>query len=76
VAELETTCAFHRAAVELRHAIVHVLARWTLEHLATSPHPSKRLPGGMHCMLVGVPVKPEGRQPRGKSSSVKGDGHP
>ncbi|HEX7286902.1 MAG TPA: Rrf2 family transcriptional regulator [Candidatus Angelobacter sp.] len=73
--DLRTTCAFHRAAVELRHAIVSVLTRWTLEHLAASPRPAGPLPGGMLCMLAGVPVKPEGRQLRRQGTSVKGDEH-
>ena len=58
VSDLEATCAFHRAAVELRHSIVAVLGRWTLEQLVASPHPSERLPNGMNCMLAGVAVTP------------------
>lgn len=59
------TCAFHRAAVELRHSIVGVLARWTLEHLAAAPHPARRLPGGMHCMIAGsIVTVGEDKQPR------------
>jgi Rrf2 family protein len=54
--DLGTTCAFHRASVELHSAIVTVLGRWTLEHLLASPQPSNRLPNGMHCMLAGVIV--------------------
>lgn len=60
VDDLGNTCAFHRAAVELRHSIVNVLTRWTLEHLAASPHPTGQVPGGMLCMLAGVPGTPGG----------------
>lgn len=51
---LGTTCAFHRASVELRGAIVKVLSRWTLEHLAASPRPTKE----MRCVMVGARVTP------------------
>ena len=56
VDDLGTTCAFHRAAVELRHSMVAVLSRWTLEDLAAAPHPSGRLPKGMHCVMAVAPV--------------------
>lgn len=55
---LDRTCAFHRASVELRGAIVNVLSRWTLEQLAASPRPTGRLPGQMRCAMVGVRVIP------------------
>jgi Rrf2 family protein len=54
--DLRTTCAFHRAASELQHSIVNVLSRWSLAQLAASPRPTKRLPGEMHCMMMGFPV--------------------
>jgi Rrf2 family protein len=56
VDDLQMTCAFHRATVELRHSIVKVLSRWSLEQLAASPRPNKRLPGEIHCLMVGFPV--------------------
>ena len=58
IADLGATCAFHQAAAELRDAMVDVLSRWTLEHLAASPRPIKRLPGKMRCVIVGVPGTP------------------
>ncbi len=66
--DLRTTCAFHRATVELQHSVVNVLSRWTLEQLAASPRPTRRLPGEMHCMMVGFPVAIAGivRRPRPK----------
>ena len=63
IADLRTACAFHRAAVELQHSVVSVLSRWNLEQLAGSPRPSKRLPGEMHCMMVGFPVANAGAGP-------------
>jgi Rrf2 family protein len=54
--DLTTTCAFHRAAVELRHSIITVLSRWDLEQLAKSPGPTKRLPGGKQCMMTAFPL--------------------
>jgi Rrf2 family protein len=72
VDNLGTTCAFHRAAVELRHSIVTVLTRWTLEHLAASPHPTGQLPGGMLCMLAGVPdASGSGRKPQAPNTRKK-----
>ena len=56
VEDLQATCAFHKATVELQHGIIKVLSRWNLEQLAASPRPSKRLSGEMHCMMVGFPV--------------------
>lgn len=53
---LRTTCAFHRAAVELRQAMLTVLSRWSLEQLAQSPGPTKRLPGGKQCLLTAFPL--------------------
>jgi hypothetical protein len=56
----------------LHHAIVNVLSRWSLEHLASSPRPSNRLPEGMHCMLVGAPVVPgAGRKSRSSTANAK-----
>jgi Rrf2 family protein len=63
VDDLQTTCAFHRATVELRHSIVKVLSRWSLEQLAASPRPAKRLPGETHCMMVGFPGSSTGAVP-------------
>lgn len=65
--DLRMTCAFHRAAVELHHSVVNVLSRWTLEQLAASPRPSKRLSGEMHCMMVGFPVAIVGADPEPRS---------
>jgi Rrf2 family protein len=56
VADLHTTCAFHRATAELQQSIVNVLSRWSLEQLAASPRPAKRLPSGMHCIMAAFPV--------------------
>ncbi|MGZ4896262.1 MAG: RrF2 family transcriptional regulator [Candidatus Angelobacter sp.] len=56
IEDLQTTCAYHKAAVELQHGIVKVLSCWHLEQLAASPRPIKRLPGETHCMMVGFPV--------------------
>lgn len=61
--DLRTACAFHKAAVELQHSVVNVLSRWTLEQLAASPRATKRLPGEMHCMMVGFPVAIAGAGP-------------
>jgi Rrf2 family protein len=61
--DLQTTCAFHRATVELRHSIVTVLSRWSLEQLAALPRPAKRLPGEVHCMMVGFPISSTGAGP-------------
>lgn len=57
VKELEITCAFHHAAVELQQAIVNVLARWSLRQLAETPGPKSSLPGGRHCIMAGVLTK-------------------
>ena len=51
--DVQSTCAFHRAAVELRQSIVDVLERWTLEGLAAVPGPQRSLPRGVHCMMTG-----------------------
>jgi Rrf2 family protein len=53
IEDLETTCAFHHAAVELRRSITSVLGRWTLKDLAAAPRPTRRLPGGVHCVMAG-----------------------
>jgi Rrf2 family protein len=53
--DLRTTCAFHRAAVDLRQAIVAVLSRWNLEQLAKSPGRTQRLPGEKHCVMTTLP---------------------
>jgi DNA-binding IscR family transcriptional regulator len=54
--DLGTTCAFHRAAVELRNTIISALSHWNLEQLAKSPGPTKRLPGGKQCMMTAFPL--------------------
>ena len=56
VDDSRTTCAFHKAAVELREAILGVLSRWNLEQLASSPGPSECLPGGKQCIITGFPI--------------------
>jgi len=66
--DLETTCAFHRAAVELRQAIMTVLSRWNLEQLAKSPSPTKRLPGGKQCMMTAFPLSSAGTTLGSKSA--------
>jgi Rrf2 family protein len=50
------TCAFHRAAVELREAITDVLSHWNLEHLVKAPGLARHLPGGKQCMMPVFPV--------------------
>lgn len=55
VDDSRTTCAFHKAAVELREAIIGVLSRWNLEQLAGAPGPSECLPGGKQCIMTGFP---------------------
>lgn len=72
VADLGATCAFHRAAVELRHAIVTVLGRWTLEHLVTSPHPAKRLRKATNCMLAAVSAMPSKTKAARSKHAAKG----
>jgi Rrf2 family protein len=54
--DLRTTCAFHRAAVELEQAMVGVLSRWTLAQIEKSPAPAGRLPGLRHCLMTSFPV--------------------
>jgi DNA-binding IscR family transcriptional regulator len=54
--DVRATCAFHRAAVELREAITDVLSHWNLEHLVNAPGPSNRLPGGKQCMMPVFPL--------------------
>jgi hypothetical protein len=72
VDDLETTCAFHHAAVELRHSIVSVLARWTLKDLAAAPRPSGRLPEGMHCVTASPLVRPGTDKPPGLPKPMRG----
>jgi Rrf2 family protein len=52
--EPELTCAFHRAALELREAIVQVLSRWNLAHLIAQPIPLAALPYESECKLLGI----------------------
>jgi len=56
VNDLATACAFHRAAVELRQAIIAVLSRWTLEELAKSPGMTRCTPGGKRCLMAEFPL--------------------
>ena len=50
--DLNAVCAFHRAAAELKGAVVKVLSGWNLEQLAAGSRPAKRLPRGMHCLMT------------------------
>ena len=59
--DLQITCAFHHAAVELREAIVSVLSRWRLAEIVKSPGPTKCLPEGKHCVIAGSPPSLSGR---------------
>lgn len=52
IEDIGIACSFHHAAVELREAIIDVLSRWSVEQLAQSPLPTKRLPGGKQCMMA------------------------
>ena len=54
--DIETTCAFHRAAVELQEGIKGVLSHWNLELLAKEPGRSKCVPGGKQCLMASFPV--------------------
>jgi Rrf2 family protein len=65
--DLRTACAFHRAAVELRQAIVTVLSRWNLEQLAKSPGPAKSLPGGKQCLMTAFPLSIAAPMLRGRA---------
>jgi len=51
-----TTCAFHKAAVELHEAIIDVLSQWNVEQLAKAPGPTKCLPAGPQCMIARFPL--------------------
>ena len=49
----ETTCAFHRAALELHEAIVGVLSHWSLAQLQERPLPARRgRTGHVSCVLT------------------------
>jgi len=49
----ESTCAFHRAAIELHEAIVGVLSRWSLARLSEQPAPARRGRGEhVSCVLT------------------------
>ena len=50
--ELEEVCNFHRAAVELHHAITGALDRWTLAMLLERPHPTDSLSKRVNCVLM------------------------
>jgi DNA-binding IscR family transcriptional regulator len=68
------TCAFHRAAVELRETIKSVLSHWNLEHLAKTPGRTECLPDGKQCMMAAFPLSPGAAgeaKPARKRSAVK-----
>ena len=72
--DIETTCAFHRAAAELRETIKGVLSRWNLEHMAKAPGRTKCLPDGKQCLMAAVPLSlgPAGElKPARKRNAVK-----
>ncbi|GAB6187752.1 RrF2 family transcriptional regulator [Thermopirellula anaerolimosa] len=50
------TCAFHQAGVELHHAVVSVLSRWTLADLMRRPGPDPSVAGRSQCWLQPCPV--------------------
>jgi Rrf2 family protein len=52
----EPVCAFHQASVELEHAIVSVLGRWTLADLGKRPQPLGPLPRGVQCWMAASPT--------------------
>jgi len=56
IEDLETACAFHRAAVELRASIIAVLSRWTVEHLAKTPGMARCGHGGKRCLMAEFPL--------------------
>lgn len=70
ILDLQTTCAFHRAAVELEHAVTEVLSRWNLAHLEQFPGPVGRLPGTMHCLIAAFPA-PLSPQPRSAKGTAR-----
>lgn len=49
----ERTCSYHRAATELRRAIVKVLSRWSLAHLMNQPRPAGAGRGAPVCVMLG-----------------------
>jgi Rrf2 family protein len=65
------TCAFHRAAVELREATIAVLSRWNLEQLAQSPSRTACGPEGRLCLMASPPLSVRGPALRGKTRSKK-----
>ena len=57
---VETTCAYHQAAVELQQAITGVLSRWSMAQLVNQPRPTGKLPEGFTCVLLDARrTKPE-----------------
>jgi Rrf2 family protein len=68
VDDIGTTCAFHRAAVELREAIIAVLSRWNLEALAKSPDATRCGPRGKRCLMAEFPLSAAGPMLRRKAS--------
>lgn len=59
-ANLRQACAFHQAGVELHHAILGVLSRWTLADFLRRPEPSDGLAGHAPCWLQGTSAHPPG----------------
>jgi Rrf2 family protein len=71
IEDLESTCAFHHAAVELRNSIMSVLGRWTLKELAASPRPTRRLPGRVHCVMAAPLITIGADKPSGEAPAVR-----
>jgi len=47
----QSTCAFHKAALELHEAILQVLKKWTLKELVQQPLSSAELKLGIPCLM-------------------------
>jgi|SRR5215831_12819573 len=62
--DIETTCAFHRAAAELRETTKAVLSRWNLEQLAKAPGGTACLPKGKQCVMAALPSLKATSEPR------------
>ncbi len=61
-----TTCAFHRAALELRESIVAVLSHWTLERLAKAPGITRCGLGRRQCPMAEFPLSAAASMVRSK----------
>jgi Rrf2 family protein len=60
---IQLTCAYHHAAMELYQAIVGVLGRWSLADLLMQPGPLRIQPGHV-CVLTGAcQTQPAVREP-------------